>query len=186
MGLRPVLIASRPEDPDQEIIYGDGRSFRIRAGTAVVEEINNVIYLAIPLHNVGSGLAVLQRYFITAENPLHDSYRPLDRGLHDRRRRGHAPIEQFRAQQRDLYIASGDIGYWQAALRDPTDQLQGDVRRAVGADPEPISVDLLYGDHEGGQSTISRFNLVPSGDGEWSSSVVFHWILEGSDPRDLE
>lgn len=181
-----MLIASRPEDPDQEIIYGDGRTFRVRSGTAVVEEIEGVIYLAIALHNLGSGLAVLQKYSVIAENPLHGAHRAPERGLHDRRTRKHAPIEMFRSQQRDLYIASGDIGYWQAALRDPTDQLFSEVKEAIGGAAEPISVDLLYGDHEGGQLTISRFNLVPGEAGEWSSSVVFHWILQGTDPRELD
>ena len=50
-------------------------------------------------------------------------------------------------------------------------------------EPQAFSVDLLYGDHEGGQPAISRFNLVPEGDGSWFCTVVFHWTLEGTDPR---
>jgi hypothetical protein len=44
-------------------------------------------------------------------------------------------------------------------------------------------VDLLYGDHEGGQPTISRFILTREDDGSWRPGVVRHWALEGVDPR---
>jgi hypothetical protein len=98
LGLRPVLTPARPEDPDQEIIYGDGRTFQIPSGTGVVEEIDGVIYLAIPLRNVGAGLAVLQKYDVRTDQPLHEPHRELDRGLHDRRERRYGPIENFRLQ----------------------------------------------------------------------------------------
>ena len=46
------------------------------------------------------------------------------------------------------------------------------------------SVFLLYGDHEGGQRTISRFGLRPhEEEGRWFCSVSRHWTLEGPDPR---
>jgi hypothetical protein len=34
-----------------------------------------------------------------------------------------------------------------------------------------MTVDLLYGDHEGGQRTITRFYLAPTEDGDWLASV---------------
>jgi hypothetical protein len=46
-----------------------------------------------------------------------------------------------------------------------------------------MTVDLLYGDHEGGQRTISRFILTREQDGHWRPGVVRHWPLEGPDPR---
>ena len=47
------------------------------------------------------------------------------------------------------------------------------------------SVFLLYGDHEGGQRTISRFGLRPhhQEEGRWFCSVSRHWTLEAPDPR---
>lgn len=183
LGLRPVLIQARPEDPDQDIIYGDGRSVRVKSGDGLVEVENGVVYLAIPLRNVGAGLAVLQRYDILTRSPLAESEFRRQHGLHDRSERRYGPLEEFRSQQRDLYIAPADIGYWQAALRDESDELRQQVEAVVGGAPEPISVDLLYGDHEGGQHAISRFNLVPREDGSWSCTVVFHWTLDAADPR---
>ncbi len=47
-----------------------------------------------------------------------------------------------------------------------------------------VSVELLYGDHEGGQRMVSRFALTPAGDGSaWLSSVGRHWNLDRPDPR---
>jgi hypothetical protein len=47
-----------------------------------------------------------------------------------------------------------------------------------------LTVDLLYGDHEGGQRTISRFILTRERDSEWRCGVIRHWVLEGVDPRE--
>ena len=44
-------------------------------------------------------------------------------------------------------------------------------------------VDLLYGDHEGGQRMISRFVIRPLDDGQWLASVGRHWNLDRADPR---
>ena len=51
-----------------------------------------------------------------------------------------------------------------------------------------ITVYLLYGDHEGGQRTISRFSLVAPGEQAddpsiWIESVNRHWNLDRIDPR---
>jgi hypothetical protein len=70
LGLRPVLTPSRPEDPDIDVLFGDGETFHIRSGYAAVERRGESIYLAIPLRNVGSGLAVLQAYDLIPTNPL--------------------------------------------------------------------------------------------------------------------
>jgi hypothetical protein len=48
---------------------------------------------------------------------------------------------------------------------------------------EMLTVDLLYGDHEGGQRTISRFILTNEDDDQWRCGVVRHWALDGIDPR---
>jgi hypothetical protein len=48
----------------------------------------------------------------------------------------------------------------------------------------PLTVDLLYGDHEGGQRAVSRFGLSPPEDGSWLPGVSRHWRLDGVNPRD--
>ncbi|MBA3865082.1 MAG: hypothetical protein H0X42_01845 [Solirubrobacterales bacterium] len=73
LGLRPVLTPSRREDPDEKIIYGDGREFLVSAGGGLIEQVDDVVYLAIPLRNVGAGLAVLQRYDVITDNPVHEA-----------------------------------------------------------------------------------------------------------------
>jgi hypothetical protein len=185
LGLRPLLIPARAEDPDPKVVFGDGRKFLVASGTALVEEIDGVVYMVIPLRNAGAGMAVLQRFYILTENPLHDPHVALEDGLVARRERRYGPLENFRRQQRDIYIAPGDTGFWQAALRDGQDEVHTEVMQALAAGPEPISVDLLYGDHEGGQHAVSRFLLLPTEDGKWVSSVAFHWTIESPDPRDL-
>ena len=98
------------------------------------------------LRNVASGIAVLHGWHLW----------PRRAGL----RRSAPAVEEFRTQTRDLYVPAGDISFWQAAMRDPTTTLHAPVREAI-ATGGPLSVDLLYGDHEGGQRTITRFYMVP-------------------------
>jgi hypothetical protein len=59
-------------------------------------------------------------------------------------------------QSRDMYIPVDDTGFWQAAIRDPADPRYEMARKVVESRGEWF-VDLLYGDHDGGQRTISRF-----------------------------
>lgn len=94
----------------------------------------------------------------------------------------HPPAEDFRRHTRDLYIAPGDVGLWQGALRDPNEDLhQGIV--AARAERRPLTLDLLYSDQVGGQRTISRFGLMPAGEDGWLGSVARHWNLDFAGPR---
>ena len=61
---------------------------------------------------------------------------------------------------RDLYIPADEVGFWQGAIRDRDDPV-GTKRRAAIEERRRITIDLLYGDYEGGQHTISRFALLP-------------------------
>jgi hypothetical protein len=45
-----------------------------------------------------------------------------------------------------------------------------------------LTIDLLYGDAEGGQRVISRFTLTP-GDAMWLASPSRHWNVDRPDPR---
>jgi hypothetical protein len=141
----------------------------------MVSEEGGVIYLAMALRNVGAGIAVLSGYHLEAESAERVAQDPLGPARH--RRGDVAPdVSTFSQQQRDLYVASGSVGFWQAALRVPTDARY----EAVGAAIETagrITVDLLYADHEGGQPTITRFVLLPDASDRWRCDVTRHWSL---------
>ena len=51
---------------------------------------------------------------------------------------------------------------------------------------QPFTIELLYGDHEGGQRAISRFSIIPRHDQEdatvWICTVGRHWSLDRPDP----
>jgi hypothetical protein len=172
VGLRPVLFPSRLEDPTQKIRWGDDHWAELRGAGGTFEEVAGNIYLAISLRNVGSGIAVLHSW---QAQPLAGAATTE-----------HAPVEEFRPQLRDLYVPSGDISFWQAAIRDPNDPKRPAVLAAL-QDRKNLFVDLLYSDHEGGQRTISRFILNPVGSDQnqpgWLCSVVRHWNLDRADPR---
>jgi hypothetical protein len=45
-------------------------------------------------------------------------------------------------------------------------------------------VDLIYGDHEGGQRTIARFAVGPDPEtGHMRSQIIHYWNLDREDPR---
>ncbi|HWX98186.1 MAG TPA: hypothetical protein VNZ01_15190 [Solirubrobacteraceae bacterium] len=168
LGLRPVLAPSRVTDPPELVRFGDGRMVGVQGGTAGVERDGESYYLVIPLRNVGSGLAVLQAWRVAAERPELDA--------------PHAQPAEHRTQTRDLYVPAGDTGFWQGAIREPDDPFREGLRDAF-LTGGILTVDLLYGDHEGGQLTISRFILAREEDGQWRPGVVRHWALEAADPR---
>jgi hypothetical protein len=162
--LRPVLMHSRLDDPEQKIMFGGGHWVRVPGGGAVVEHEDGIVYLSVSLRNVGSGIGVLLGWHVTPEWNLGTVH--LQPGVDD-----------FRAQLRDLYIPAGDIGLWQGAFRDDSDELHGAVRD-IAANPRLFVIDLLYQDHVGGQRAITRFSLVPGAEGRWLSSAVRHWQVD--------
>jgi hypothetical protein len=169
--LRPVLVTSRLDDPVQKIRWMDNHWAVLQGAQGIVHLVDGNIYLSISLRNAGSGLAVAQGWAILPH--VADASTP------------HLEPEQFRRQTRDLYIAPNDIGFWQAALRDPADPDYADLRKDIEK-AEPFTVELLYGDHEGGQRTITRFGMIPYQTDEtvlWYPSVALHWNLDRPDPR---
>jgi hypothetical protein len=140
----------------------------VEGGRESVELADDNIYLAMSLRNAGNGIAVLQRW--RAQQRLLD----LDR-------QASAP-EEFRPQLRDLYVGSGDIGFWQAAIRDPNDPDYGWLRDAI-AGRSIFLIEHLYSDHQGGQRAVGLFTLAPSQDHHWLCSVVRHWNLDHPNPR---
>jgi hypothetical protein len=168
VGLRPLLMPSRLEDPLLKVMWVDGHHSRLEGGRASVEIVDGIIYLAISLRNVGSGMAVLHGWYPSATRLRGDQ--------------PHAEPERFRTLTRDLYVPPGDVGFWQGAFRDPAEPGYAELCEAIQAH-RVLTVELLYGDHEGGQRMVSRFAL-SSGDGTtWLASVGRHWNLDRPDPR---
>jgi hypothetical protein len=96
----------------------------------------------------------------------------------------HADPNDFRQLTRDLYIPGGGTGFWQGALRDPQDPVAVAVRKNLAnGGAEGLTVELLYGDTDGGQRTITRFGLTPTGAGPWLPAVSRHWELDRPHPR---
>ena len=47
-----------------------------------------------------------------------------------------------------------------------------------------VLVDLLYGDHEGGQRAIARFTMTPEDEASGrTANVVRYWNIDREDPR---
>jgi hypothetical protein len=177
IGLRPVLFNARAQDPPQKVGFIDDHWLLLRDGLAAAQESDGNIYLAMPLRNVASGMAVLHGWHLwTADADAQPAQqRPPS-------------VERFRRLQRDLYVPAGDISFWQAAVRDRDDPLYDPLLEAI-RERGRIGIDLLYGDHEGGQRTITRFSITPRSHADdqepWLCvcTAARHWNLDRADPR---
>jgi hypothetical protein len=168
-GIRPLLVPSRPQDPEQKIGFMDDRWIKVPGGQAAIDVGDDAIYLVMSVRNVGSGLAVMHGWRFFPERVLSTGD-------------DHPPLEEFHRLSRDIYVPSGELGFWQGAFRDPTDRAFAAVGDATKA-RQPMTVDLLYGDYEGGQRVISRFAVIPVGEDRWLATVSRHWNLDRPDPR---
>ena len=175
-GLRPVLMPTRREDPTLKVNFGDNKWLQLPGGGAAAEvgggdgtmgATEGVVYLGFPLRNAGSGIAVLHGWIFYPE--WHRSEE-------------HQDPRDFRRQNRDLYVPAGDVGFWQAAFRDENEPQYAGARQAIEA-RQPWTVELLYGDHEGGQRVVTRFTALPRGEDEWIASSSRHWNIDRPDPR---
>jgi hypothetical protein len=177
-GLRPVLIPSREEDPVERIRFGDQQLVTVPGHGAAVVVTEDVIYLALALRNGGSGLAVLHGWRVS-QRPV--AY-PRSEG-NPTSQEPAPPLEEFRRQQIDLYIPAGESGYWLGALRDSSEPIFQALQQA-SLNERAVVVDLLYGDHEGGQRTIARFVISdwPEVEGERAVTLKY-WNIDRGDPR---
>jgi hypothetical protein len=168
-GLRPLLMPSRPDDIEQKVGFADEKRLHVPGGQGAAEATDEAVYLAISLRNAGTGIAVLHGWALDAGRNL--------------RAPDHAPLEAFTRLTRDMYIPAHDVGFWQGTFRDPDAADFKEVREAIDV-RSPLSVEVLYGDHEGGQRTISRYVMAARGDGDgWLVSVARHWNIDRGDPR---
>ncbi len=169
-GLRPVLIPSREEDPPERVGFGDGHRLTVPGHGAAIERTGEVVYMGIGLRNGGAGIAVLHGWRVEVAE------RAVGVGAPDE--------SEFRRQQRDLYIPAGDRGFWQGALRDANDPVLDEIRNLRQSEGQRLVVDLMYGDHEGGQRTIARFGISawPELEGK-RAEVLQYWNVDGDEPR---
>jgi len=164
-GLRPVLVPARLDDRRQKVGFMDEHWCVVEGSFAAAEVVGDLVYLVLPVRNAGSGVAVLRGW-----HPVRDLMSSRVHGEHQ-------PVDEFRLHQRDMFVPAGDLGFWQAAMRD------GDEERSMIAGQidrrERFAVDVLYSDLHGGQQAITRFALAPAHDDRWISSMSRHWQLEG-------
>jgi hypothetical protein len=167
-GTRPILIPSREDDPAERIAFGDKVVLTVSGHGGARELREGNIYMAIGLRNGGAGVAVIH-WWLARHRERTDSVRP--------------DLDDFRRQQRDLYIPAGESGFWQGAVRDQDDPDYDGLRAAIERGGR-VMIDLLYGDHEGGQRSIVRFSITnrPEVDGE-RADVLRYWSVDGDDPR---
>ncbi|HJY57621.1 MAG TPA: hypothetical protein VJ418_14680 [Streptosporangiaceae bacterium] len=164
---RPLLVSSRLQDPEQKIQFLEGTFLKVGGGAATLKVADGVVYMVISVRNVGTGLAVMHGWHVEVTGQPQQT---------------HPPLEDFTTQTRDIYVAPGDVGFWQGALRDPATAQFKAVAAAVEAG-DPIMLSILYGDWEGGQRVISLFALRRVNDERWLTTTGRHFNVDRPDPR---
>jgi hypothetical protein len=149
--LRPLLMPSKLSDEPLKVNFGDSKWVLVPGGTGVAQigggdgtlgPADGVVYFTISLRNVGNGMAVLHGWRLSYERATVAQPMP--------------PLDEFTLQTRDLYIPVNDTGFWQGAIRDLADPRYDMARKVIESRSEWY-MDLLYGDYDGGQRTITRF-----------------------------
>lgn len=168
-GLRPVLMPSRLDDPSQKVGFADDTYLLTKGGHGAAEATDDVVYLAMSLRNAGSGIAVLHGWYLHPERRSGADERP-------------PPLEDFHRLTRDIYVPAGDMGFWQGVFRDPAAPGFAEAAASI-REHQAMTVDVLYGDHEGGQRTVTRFGFMPRGDEDWFLAGARHWNVDREDPR---
>lgn len=165
--IRPLLVPSRLDDPTQKVGFADGKRFPVGGSGGAAEVVDSVVYLVMSLRNVGSGIAVLHGWRFEPE--FGNVEEPTE-------------LEKFTRLTRDIYIAPGDIGFWQGSFRDPASPGFAQAKKVIEA-REAFAVEVLYGDYQGGQRVISRFGMSPVADDRWLVAVGRHWHIDREAPR---
>jgi len=170
VAIRPLLLVSRIQDTEQKVGFVDGHWVHLAGGQGTAEVDDDGVFLTLSLRNVGAGLALLHGWSVVRHDPgAIPTAHP-------------AAPEEFHRLTRDMYIAAGDVGYWQGAIRDRNDPDDAWLREGVAA-RRRIIVDLLYADQDGGQRAVTRFSLTPGRDGAWVAGSSRYWPLDRPDPR---
>lgn len=165
--VRPLLMPSRYDDPVQKVNFMEGEYLRVEGGRADAGVSSSAVYLAVSVRNAGNGIAVMHGWHLWPEQRRGNEEPPR--------------VDEFTRLTRDLYVAAGDVGFWQGTFRDPASAEFAAARRAI-EQRGPLTVDVLYGDELGGQRVITRFALAPREDA-WLVSVARHWHVDRAAPR---
>jgi len=165
-GLRPLLVPSRLDDPLQKVTFVEGVYLVAPGGAAVAEAHDEAVLLAAALRNVGSGIAVLHGWHFYPELVTSAD---------------HLATEEFTRFTRDIFIAPGEVGFWQGTFREPSATAFAEARQTVEAH-DSWTIEVLYGDAEGGQRMISRYAMLAREDG-WLASAGRHWYVDRDGPR---
>jgi hypothetical protein len=164
--LRPLVMPSRLDDSTQKVGFMDGKWFEVEGGMGAAEVTEEAVYLVMSLRNVSTGTAVLHGWWITDHTGVNDA----------------PPLEEMTRLSRDIFVAAGDVGFWQGSFRDPSSDGYLEARRLI-EERETIGVAVMYGDLEGGQRTITRFAMVPRPDDRYIVSAGRVWNLDRQAPR---
>ena len=170
-GIRPVLMPSQLEDAAVKVGFADNRWLYVPGGGGAAEVAPDAVYVGMSLRNVGHGIAVLHGWKFWPERQMGADAGP-------------PPLEDMRRLTRDIYIPTGQVGFWQGVFREPGSDEFKAAADALAA-RVPVSIDVLYGDHEGGQRTITRFGMMPrqGEDTTWVVAAARHWNIDRDDPR---
>jgi hypothetical protein len=162
-------MPSRLDDPPQKVGFADDKYLVTKGGYGAAEATDEAVYFAMSVRNAGAGIAVLHGWYLYPERRTSASEGP-------------PALEAFHRLTRDIYVPAGDLGFWQGVFRDPSEPGFAEAAAAV-REHRAMTVDVLYGDHEGGQRTITRFGFMPRDDGEWLLAGARHWNVDRDDPR---
>jgi hypothetical protein len=168
--LRPMLTASRLQDPPEKIRVVDGRWSRFRVAAVLYSTRTD----RLPDDGAakrGRGLAVLHGWQCAS------GYGPARTSTRSPTRCAGWP-ETFSRPGRHRVLAG--------ALCNPSQPISGEVVRAVEECADGPIIDLQYGDDEGGSACDQPFALTPheSEDGatRWLASMSRHWNLDPCKP----
>jgi hypothetical protein len=165
-GLRPLLVSSNESDEVQRVNFYDVHGIALPGGRAAIEIVDDKVYVVISVRNVGSGIGVIHGGIVHPEFQRASVDPP--------------PPEEFTVLSRDIFIPPAAVGFWQVAYRN-----DDDPRRAVTEAVERgyLTIDVLYGDFEGGQRAITRFGVAREDDGAWYMTTVRNWQVDREDTR---
>jgi len=168
-GLRPLVVPSLRGAPPQKALWRGGHAANVEGGRGLVEEVDGVIYLALSLRNLGTGIALLHGWHA---RPNEDPFFEYPR----------VEVDDFRRLVIDSYIPAGGEGIFESAVRDQDDPLYGAFVLVI-KQRRAFPLDLLYGNQAGGQRTISRYLVLPAGEEGWYGQAARHWNVDMPDPR---
>jgi hypothetical protein len=139
-GLRPLLIPSRLDDAPQKISFVEGNYLVAPGAAAVAEWTDGSVLLVATLRNVGSGSRAAPMALLSGAR--HPCRPPIARRIH-------APHAGHLRRSRRGRLLAG-------VVRDSSAPGFAEARAAIEAHRD-WTIDVLYGDAEGGQRIISRF-----------------------------